>query len=355
MDYKFIIILTILLGLILLIVREMNNIKTVINSSYKTSRSLIYALSEEIKQKMQSGFTSCVDKIKIINGDYMIQIRKMNEFGKDKIITTNSNDYIDSDTSIKSGQKIIYLSEDINENKLKKNIFENKEHFNIIYSNLNTENKSNLKNSSNRKSDNLENTNNKKNNEENLIKNNNNENIVNTKNADKDSESVNSIENVDIIENSTNSNSTNNTDDSNDSNDSNDTDNLNDTENIDNSNSNDSNNINNINKTNDNNDNNDNNNNNDDDNDDIKNNDTTSISNNSTNSTNDTKSIVTTDIILTLDTFQSIDNYNKKFLEKVAKNFGIPITYKDEKNVRKNLIKNELYDKIKEKLLKNNK
>ena len=61
------------------------------------------------------------------------------------------------------------------------------------------------------------------------------------------------------------------------------------------------------------------------------------------------ESIATTDINLTLDTLLPVDKYKKLYLEKVAKSYGIPTTYRDGSK-RINYVKNELYEKIKEKL-----
>jgi len=48
---------------------------------------------------VQIGFNNCVNRVKVINGEYMVQIRKMSEFGSQTIMpTTTSNNYSDSES-----------------------------------------------------------------------------------------------------------------------------------------------------------------------------------------------------------------------------------------------------------------
>jgi len=63
----------------------------------------------------------------------------------------------------------------------------------------------------------------------------------------------------------------------------------------------------------------------------------------------DQESISTMDMALTFNTLKPVDQYKKPFLEKVAKKYSIPITCK-EGTTRRQLKKEELYEKIKEKL-----
>ena len=68
---------------------------------------------------------------------------------------------------------------------------------------------------------------------------------------------------------------------------------------------------------------------------------------------NDNHSVATADISgLTIDTLKLKDEYNVDYLKQIAKRLSIPITCKDG-DTRKNLKKDELYDKIKEHLINN--
>jgi hypothetical protein len=372
MDYKFVIILAILLGLIFLLVKEMNSIRHSISSSYEKTKLLIGITSKDNEQKMKTGLNSCIERIKLINGDYMVQIRKMNEMGRDLIVTTNSNNYSDSDSAKKSHKnKILYLSEGIEENFSKQNSQKKEDLFKINYSN--SQNKDNKYKHMSEKNipdaclDNeiCENKENKENKEIKEIKENKSDESDESNKSNKSNKSDKSnksnksnqsefceklIENMNFDESLDESEEDEEDDEeeeeceNNESHDESYNGTSMDLESEINFSENSANSVKcnsksittssskNITK-----------------NKKLENENNSNNYDNSDNSDNSNKSIVTADITITYDTLQSVDKYNKKFLEKVAKNFGIPITYKEGNN-RKSLVKNELYDKIKEKL-----
>ena len=115
MDYKFAILLVVLVILIFVVIREFASTKEEINNQSKNTKALFLSLD----QKMNLGFNNCVNKTKVIMGDYMVQIRKMSEFGSQQIIATTSNGCSDSESLKHSNRpRIPYLSE--NENIEKK-------------------------------------------------------------------------------------------------------------------------------------------------------------------------------------------------------------------------------------------
>jgi hypothetical protein len=326
MDYKFVIILSILLGLIFLIVKEMSNIRETVNESFEKTKLLIGISNKNSEQNLKKGFNSCIDRIKLINGDYMVQIRKMSEIGRE-IITTNSNNYSDSDSVKKSTKnKIIYLSEEME----KKRPVDN---FKINFSD--EKNSKGSKQSENSKEEQVKKLSSQKD-----------ENKVSQKgSARKETEKEKSDSTSN--ESRTSSANTDNTDSSNTS--TNDSESYSEELSSDNGTKIDM--------------------------DDLESNEsgksteskhksdasktiTTSSSkkNNKKNKKHieniaDAGSIATSDIALTLDTLKEIDEYNIEYLKKVAKQFGIPITYKDkESDTRKNYTKAVLYEKIKNRL-----
>lgn len=119
MDYKFIILLIVLLGVILFITKEIDNLKK--DNENKTNNILISIEnnSKMIRNKMQNDIGVCIGKIKSLNGEYIEQVRKMNDYGSQPI-TNMSNHYTDSETLDGNGKKknpINYLSDVYDENK----------------------------------------------------------------------------------------------------------------------------------------------------------------------------------------------------------------------------------------------
>lgn len=109
MDYKFIILLLVIVGLILFFTRELDNMKCEMSDKLDKIASYVDNSSKNTLMKMQNGFGMCVNKIKTINGDYIEQVRKMNEYGNQPI-TNMSNHYTDTDSQ-GNGIKFAALSD----------------------------------------------------------------------------------------------------------------------------------------------------------------------------------------------------------------------------------------------------
>src|SRR5947207_3348148 len=106
MNYTFIIFLIILIGVIILIAKEFNEIKLHLNDKITTVLLCMDNSSKSIKNSVKNDFNVCLDKIKDINNDCIKQVRKMAEFGSQPI-TNMSNHYTDTDSmalGIKNGQ-----------------------------------------------------------------------------------------------------------------------------------------------------------------------------------------------------------------------------------------------------------
>lgn len=109
MDYKFIILLLVIVGLIIFFTRELDNMKSEIGDKLDKIASYIDNSSNNTLTKMQNGFGMCVNKIKTLNGDYIEQVRKMNDYGNQPV-TNMSNHYTDTDSQ-GNGIKFAALSD----------------------------------------------------------------------------------------------------------------------------------------------------------------------------------------------------------------------------------------------------
>lgn len=109
MDYKFIILLLVIIGLIIFFTRELDNIKSEISDKLDKIASYVDNSSKNTLIKMQNGFGMCVTKLKTINGDYIEQVRKMNDYGNQPL-TNMSNHYTDTDSQ-GNGMKFLALSD----------------------------------------------------------------------------------------------------------------------------------------------------------------------------------------------------------------------------------------------------
>lgn len=109
MDYKFIILLLVIVGLILFFTRELDNMKCEMSDKLDKIASYVDNSSKNTLIKMQNGFGTCVNKLKTLNGDYIEQVRKMNDYGNQPI-TNMSNHYTDTD-SRGNGMKFAALSD----------------------------------------------------------------------------------------------------------------------------------------------------------------------------------------------------------------------------------------------------
>jgi len=110
MDYKFITILIVLLGIVLFLMKEWDNVKKNIDDKMNQIVTCIDDNSKMLKNKMQADLTVCVGKIKTINGEYIERVRKMNEYGSQPI-TNISNNYTDTDSHDNKENNIQYLSD----------------------------------------------------------------------------------------------------------------------------------------------------------------------------------------------------------------------------------------------------
>jgi len=119
-EIKFIIIYLLIAIVIFIIIKEFISLKNTVKENNEKIKSLSYSSSKNIENKMRENFTSCIDEIKLLNSNYLVQIRRMNDYEKDNIITTNSNNYTDSETIAKNKtNKILYLSDGFETNEVK--------------------------------------------------------------------------------------------------------------------------------------------------------------------------------------------------------------------------------------------
>jgi len=120
MDYKFIILLVVLLGLILFFTKELNNIRN--DSDEKINRVIacVDNNSKLIRGNFKSELDGCVTKMKAINRDFMAQVRRMDSY-ESQPITVASNRFDDDDSNDKKHNAIPYLSEAYEHNKQVKN------------------------------------------------------------------------------------------------------------------------------------------------------------------------------------------------------------------------------------------
>lgn len=363
MDYKFIILLVILLGLIFLLVKEMSSIREEINKNFDKTKNLSDTSIKVIDQKIQRGLLDTVRKIDKINADYMVSIRRMNELGSQPIIDPTSNNYTDSESIVKNKtNKIVYLSDAANDTfvKTQKSSVLISEHdtakkkqcsdaFQINYSQCVEENKQHAKRNSDTKND-LVNTVKKQSElspqiqSDNLVNkqtNNSTNEILNNISDDSDNDNDSDDNNNKSVEPDNCSENNEISDDDSDSNESfeensdgvsididpeimSHDDNDNNKEEKKSVHSENSSITISLSKK--------------------KHDENEDASNNENNDENE--SLVTTDLILSLSSLKPLNKYNKTILEKIAKKYSIPITCK-EGTTRRQLKKEELYEKIK--------
>lgn len=137
MDYKLVIILFLIVTMIVFFfLKELDNIKKHITEKTED----ISASINNCTRIMQAEFTSCVKKIKILNGEYVEQVRKMNDYGSQPITNMSSYHYTDSepktDTKKVKNASIPYLSD--TREKIK-NQQETDNNFKISYDNPHVE------------------------------------------------------------------------------------------------------------------------------------------------------------------------------------------------------------------------
>lgn len=113
MDYKIIILLFLFAGIIYLIIKETENIKKSLDDKFSQVINCIEVHSKQIKNKFQNDLGLCINKIKSINGEYMTQMRKMNDY-QSQTITNMSNQFntdTDSKVEIDKDNQIQYISD----------------------------------------------------------------------------------------------------------------------------------------------------------------------------------------------------------------------------------------------------
>jgi hypothetical protein len=118
MDYKFIILLVVLLGLILFFTKELNSIRNDSDEKINKVIACVDSNSKLIRTNFKSELDGCINKIKTLNCDFVAQVRRMDNY-ESQPITALSNHYTDSDSNDKKRNMIPYLS-DAYDNKLPK-------------------------------------------------------------------------------------------------------------------------------------------------------------------------------------------------------------------------------------------
>jgi hypothetical protein len=129
MDYKFFVLLFILLILVFLLVKEMNNVKEELNLYHEKTREFTKSMIEAVSETVKSETADSVKKINLMNSNYMASIRRMNKLENQPIVGSASNNYTDSESVVrnKTGNKIIYMSDVGNNVEMKP------EEFNIAF------------------------------------------------------------------------------------------------------------------------------------------------------------------------------------------------------------------------------
>lgn len=97
MDYKFIVLLIVLLGLILFFTKELDNVRREFDSKMNQVITCVDNSAKSVKSKIQTDIDNCTSKIKSINGEYIDRVRRMNIYGAQPI-TNMSNNYTDGDS-----------------------------------------------------------------------------------------------------------------------------------------------------------------------------------------------------------------------------------------------------------------
>jgi hypothetical protein len=289
MDYTFIILLVILLVLILLMANETKSIKEKMDEQQEKNKLLMDSMTKFIDQKIQIGVNNCTNKLKLINGEYLLQVRKMNELGS-QVVHQDSNNFTDSESTMKNKKnKILYLSETFNDKNAKQEIDLN---FKVDYDKQNT--------NTSQKNNNIEESK-----SENKTSSKSSQNKINEANK-----SIDSSDSSDSSDSTVHSDNTSIEIDPNI---------LNDSE---------------------------------DDNEDEKSEKGSNNSINKKQYKDDA-SITTAEINLSLDNLKPINSYSKASLEKICKSYAIALTYKnEEKGSRRTFSKEDLYNKLKKKLEK---
>jgi hypothetical protein len=124
MDYKFVILLLVLVGIFLFMYNEREVVKKDIENKYLELNDNINTGLRNLRTKFQTDLGACVNRIKTTNAEFINQARKINLINSQPITNmTNSNYYTETDSNDKKNEPIKYLSDvDTVNNKLSKNI-----------------------------------------------------------------------------------------------------------------------------------------------------------------------------------------------------------------------------------------
>ena len=120
MDYKFVILLLVLVGIFLFMYNEREIVKKEIENKYLELNDNINTGLRNLRTKFQTDLGACVNRIKTTNAEFINQARKINLINSQPITNmTNSNYYTETDSNDKKNEPIKYLSDvDTINNKL---------------------------------------------------------------------------------------------------------------------------------------------------------------------------------------------------------------------------------------------
>lgn len=106
MDYKIVFLIIVIIGIVFFLFKEIYSLEKHINEKSQQIIACIETNSRLIRGKIQNDFTSCVSKLRSINGEYMERIRKMNSIESQQIMSM-SHGYSDSDSKVDNLNKNI--------------------------------------------------------------------------------------------------------------------------------------------------------------------------------------------------------------------------------------------------------
>lgn len=99
MDYKFIILIFLVVAVVLFIMQKLDGLKKDIEEKTHKIISCVENNSKLIRAKTQAEVSSCIGKMRSINGEYIEQVRKMNDYASQPI-TNMSNNFSESDSQM---------------------------------------------------------------------------------------------------------------------------------------------------------------------------------------------------------------------------------------------------------------
>lgn len=101
MDYKFVILLILLCGLILFLTKEFSNIYKKLDETNEKLTTCIDSNSDTIKRQVRNDIGVCLNKVKGFNTECFQKIRRMDMFGSQPVIGV-TNHWTDADTEANS-------------------------------------------------------------------------------------------------------------------------------------------------------------------------------------------------------------------------------------------------------------